>query len=524
VVGAGFGGLCAIYRMRELGFSVRAIDRASDVGGTWFWNRYPGARCDTESIDYSFSFSEEVQQEWNWTERYAGQPEILRYLQFVADKFELRRHVQFNTVVDSIVFDDASQLWRVSTQSGETIVSRYVIMASGVLSLPKKDAFPGLESFQGEVLHTSSWPAEGVDFSGKRVAVIGTGSTGVQSIPLIAKEAEQLLVFQRTANWSVPAGNRPLRPGEMDELRSTYPERREASRNALAGMPEQTSMGSALDHTDEDRRRFYEAAWADGGGPRFLRTFNDISRNPAANDTAVAFVSEKIALAVHDPAVAALLTPNDHPFGARRLCVDTDYFATYNRPNVRLINVREAPIQEFTPSGLRTADAEYEFDMVVLATGFDALTGPLLAPNIQGRHGQSLREKWAQGPVTFLGLMVHGFPNLFTVVGPGSPSALGNTVNSIEQHIGVIGTALEFARQKGTPVIEASAKAESEWTKRVAELAAPMLLSTTRSWYNGGNIDGKPNVVLLFTGGMGLYRTICNEEIAAGFPGFELSA
>lgn len=520
VVGAGFSGLHATYRLRELGLSVLALDVANDVGGTWFWNRYPGARCDIESVDYSLSYPPELQAEWDWTERYAAQPEILRYLNFVADRLDLRKHFRFETHVESILLDDAASIWRISTSAGEAFAARYVIMASGVLSSPKKVDFPGLDDFGGQVLRTSSWPHEGVDLAGKRVAVIGTGSTGVQAIPLIAETAAELLVLQRTANFSVPARNRRLRPGEMDDERRSYPERRSISQQALAGMPEFPSHGSALDYSDEQRQVIFEEAWAGGGGPRFIRVFNDISSDPVANETAAAFVRAKIQSIVHDPATARLLTPTDHPIGARRLCLDSGYYETFNRPNVRLIDVREGPIVGFTATSLRTTKAEFDVDVIVLATGFDAVTGALLSLDIRGRAGVALKSKWTDGPVGYLGIAMHGFPNLFMVVGPGSPSVLGNVVTSVEQHIGMITTAIGKALEEGATSIEVSSDAETDWTRAAAERAKSMLLASTRSWYNGGNIEGKPNVVLAYTGGVGKFREICDTEIAAGYPSF----
>ncbi|WP_110472480.1 flavin-containing monooxygenase [Williamsia limnetica] len=525
VVGAGFGGLYALKRIRDAGMSVRVFEAGSGVGGTWFWNRYPGARCDIESVDYSYSFSEDLQIDWNWTEKYAKQSEILAYLNHVADRFDLRGDIVLNTRVLSAHFDEAGAMWSVTTSDGRTVSATYCVMASGVLSSIKEPDFPGLADFSGDVYQTSRWPDGGVDFSGRRVAVIGTGSTGVQAIPLIAKQAAQLTVFQRTPNFSVPARNRPLAAGELDQVRATYAERRQSARMSLAGFPEVPSPGRAVDHTPEQRQEIYEAAWAAGGGPRLLRAFSDIGTSPEANASAADFIRSKIAEIVKDPDTADRLSPKTYPLGTKRICVDTNYFDTYNRPNVTLVDVMADPIVEFSPTGLRTTGAEYDFDAVVLALGFDAVTGALMEIDIKGRDGEKLTDRWKHGPRSYLGVAVSGFPNLFTVTGPGSPSVLGNVVTSIEQHVDFITDCIEFANRKGHDIIEAADAAEDSWVRHVAEKASESLISTsTTSWYRGANIPGKPLVVLPYTGGVGTFREICERIARNDFEGFLFGA
>lgn len=522
VVGAGFAGLFALHRLRTMGMTVRVFEAAGGIGGTWFWNRYPGARCDVESMDYSYSFSEELEQEWNWTERYASQPEILRYLNHVADRFDLCRDIQLETRVMSVLYEEHSGLWTVVTADGAEYAAKFCVMASGVLSRVKTPDIAGIDSFAGERYLTARWPSEGVDFTGKRVAVIGTGSTGVQAIPQIAREAEHLYVFQRTPNYSVPARNHPLAEEFVAQVKARYGERRAEARRSAAGVPGDPAPRSALGVSPEERRQIYEDGWKKGGGPAILRAFADLMTNLEANATAAEFVRSKIRQTVRDADVAEALAPNDHPLGAKRLCVDTDYYETYNRDNVTLVDLRNTPIETILPAGIRTADSEYEVDILVLAIGFDAITGALLDIDIRGRHGQALRETWADGPQTYLGLMVAGFPNLFTVAGPGSPSVLGNVVHHIEQHIDWIVACLSWMQERGFAAIEPAPEAVGAWTAHVNELAAATLYPAAKSWFVGANVPGKPRMFMPYAGGAKRYREECNEIAGGGYRGFLL--
>ncbi|WP_156774059.1 flavin-containing monooxygenase [Bordetella bronchialis] len=524
IVGAGFGGLYAIYRMRELGLRVRCIEAASGVGGTWFWNRYPGARCDVESLDYSYSFSNALQQEWSWSHRYAEQPEILAYLNHVADRFDLRQHIRFETRVASMRWDEARETWEVRTDHGPTVQARYCIMASGNLSAPRVPDIPGIERFQGEWHHSARWPEQGVDFSGKRVALIGTGATGVQMLPKIAAQASFVTVFQRTANFSVPARNYPMPEHEEREQKANYPALRKAARKQASGMSRVAiPTQSALDLSPEERLRLYEQLWAKGGSARMMGAFTDLLRNEEANESLASFVREKIRAIVKDPETAEILTPRDHPIGSRRLCVDTDYYETFNRDNVKLVDARRTPIQEITEKGLRTTDAEYEVDIIAFATGFDAMTGALNEIEIAGRGGERLGHKWRAGPATYLGLMVHGFPNMFLVTGPGSPSVKANMVTAIEQHIEWIGDCLTYLDDNGIATIEPTAQAEDAWVRHVNEVANGTLFpKATNSWYVGANIPGKPRVFMPYVAGLPAYIKICEEVVADGYRGFDL--
>src|SRR3984885_2839323 len=432
VVGAGFAGMYMLHRLRRLGFSVRVYEQGGDVGGTWYWNRYPGARCDVESMQYSYSFSDKLQQEWDWSERYAPQPEILRYANHVADRFDLRPDIQLNTRVDGAVFDENANTWSVATSDGKAVKARYVVLATGCLSNARMPDIKGLADFKGKVYHTGHWPHEPVDFTGLRVGVIGTGSSAIQSVPVIAEQAKHLTVFQRTANFSIPARNAALTPEERNSFRSNYPELRRIAREEMRnGIVQELPDRGALDDGDNERRAKYESRWT-RGGLTFMGVYNNLALDKAANDTAADFVREKIAEIVSDPKTAKLLQPNNHPIGSKRICVDTDYYATFNRPNVTLVDIRSNPIEEILPNGVRTGARDYEVDALVLATGFDAMTGSVARLDIVGRQGQTLNQKWAEGPKTYLGLMSAGFPNLFIITGPGSPSVLSNMIVSIE--------------------------------------------------------------------------------------------
>jgi cyclohexanone monooxygenase len=521
VVGAGFAGLYALHRLRGLGFSVRVLERGNGVGGTWFWNRYPGARCDIESVDYCYSFSEELLDEWTWTERYATQPEILRYLNHAADRLDLRPDIQLNTEVTSARFDEDSDQWLIDTEGDEQFSCRWCVMAVGNLSAVKRPAFAGLDEFEGRWFHTGQWPEEGVDFTGRRVAVIGTGSTGIQAIPQIAKQAAQLYVLQRTPNYSMPAQNRPLDPEEQREIRRNYAQRRRLAEQSDAGIPFPAPASAAFEVTPAQRRGMYEEGWQRGGINALSYAFTDFFTNHAANSTAAEFTRQKIREIVRDPEVAEALCPYQH-IGTKRTCVDIGYFETYNRDNVRLVDLRREPLSQITRRGVVTQAAEYEVDRIVFAIGFDAMTGALTGIDIHGAGGRSLREHWDAGPRTHLGLAVAGFPNLFMVTGPGSPSVLSNMVVSIEQHVDWISDCLESMRARGVTRIEATAGAEAAWGRHVNVLADATLYPQADSWYVGANIPGKPRVFMPYVGGCGTYRRECDEVARRGYHGFRL--
>jgi cyclohexanone monooxygenase len=524
IVGAGFAGMYMLHRLRGLGLSAQVFEQGGDVGGTWYWNRYPGARCDVESMQYSYSFDGKLQQEWDWSERYAPQPEILKYAQHVADRFNLRPDIQFNVRVESAIFDEIANTWSVATSDGKTVTAKYVVLATGCLSNARMPDFKGLKDFRGEIYHTGQWPHHPVDFTGKRVGVIGTGSSAIQSIPLIAEKAVHVTVFQRTANFSIPARNGPLTAGERQSFRQNYPEiRRKAREEMRNGIWQELPDRGALDDGDNERRAKYETRWTKGG-LTFTATYNNIALDKAANETAADFVRGKIAEIVKDPATARLLQPNDHPIGSKRICVDTDYYATFNRPNVTLVDVKSAPINEVLPNGVRVGGKDYAIDALVLATGFDAMTGSVAKIDIRGRDGQTLNDKWAAGPRTYLGLMSEGFPNLFVITGPGSPSVLSNMIVSIEQHVDWISDCLGYMRDRGFEVMEARKDAEDKWVDHVNEVAYGTLYPQANSWYMGANIPGKPRIFMPYIGGVGAYRKICDEVAAKGYEGFAMTA
>lgn len=519
VIGAGFSGMLLIHRLRdELGYDVKVIERGEDVGGTWFWNRYPGARCDFESEFYSYS-DDEIQQEWSWSEKYAAQPEILDYINFVADRWDVRRSIDFDTTVTAATFDEDRNLWVVETDRGSTLEASYLIAATGNLSVPAEPTFPGMESFSGPIHHTGRWPKEGVDFSGQRVAVIGTGSSGIQSIPIIAEQAAELTVFQRTATFTVPAANRPLTDRERQVTKANYSVLREAAKHTRAGILGEQPMGAFADVDPILARGELERRWRTTG-LGVAATLNDTLISEDANEFVSQFVRDKINQIVKDPATAKLLEPRDYPIGTKRLALDTGYYETYNRPNVRLVSIREHPIDRFTSRGLVVGDHEYEFDAIVLATGFDAVTGALERIDITGRGGAKLTEAWSEGATSYLGLAVHGFPNLFTVTGPGSPAVLTNVVASIEHHVEWISDYLEFLRREGIVCTEADAASQADWVAHVAELASHTLYPNAASWYMGVNVPDKPRVFLAYLGGFGTYRSTCSEVAAEGYPGF----
>ena len=522
IVGAGFAGLYMLHRLRGLGLSARVYEAGDGIGGTWYWNRYPGARCDVESMDYSYSFSDELQQEWQWTERYASQPEILRYINHVAERFDLRRDVQLSTRVTAAVFDEATHRWAVSTDRGDRVSAQFCVMATGCLSAAQVPDFKGLETFEGAWYHTGNWPHEGVDFTGQRVGVIGTGSSAIQSIPLIARQAAHLFVFQRTPNFSIPARNAPLDPEYERRWKANYAEHRRQARESRVGFVVERNDLSALEVSAEERLREYESRWS-RGGLGFNATFADLLTSKDANDTAAEFFRAKIRAAVRDPAVAETLSPRHYPVGTKRLCVDTDYYDTFNRDNVTLIDLRTAPIEAITPTGLRTRDEAYALDSLVFATGFDAMTGALLSIDIRGRAGQTLRHKWAEGPRTYLGLAVAGFPNLFAITGPGSPSVLSNMIVSIEQHVDWIADCLVYLREHDRTAIEATVAAEDTWVAHVNEVGNATLYPLANSWYMGANIPGKPRIFMPYIGGVGVYRQFCDDVAAKGYEGFALT-
>jgi len=525
IVGAGFAGLYMLHTLREHGFRARVFEVADDVGGTWYWNRYPGARCDVESLEYSYSFSPELEQEWEWTERYAAQPEILRYAQHVADRFDLRRDIRFDTRVQSADFDDATTGWTIVTSTGageqHTTRAQFLIMAVGCLSSTNLPEFPGRDTFAGPSYHTGTWPHEGVDFTGKRVAVIGTGSSAVQSIPLIAQQAAHLTVFQRTPAYTVPAHNRPLTPNEIAVVKADYRSLREANRQMSGGFGARMARGeiSALEVEDDERVAEYARRW-DVGGLTFLGGFNDLLLDPASNETAAEFVRHKIAETVRDPATAALLTPT-HVVGCKRMCVDTGYYETYNQPNVELVDVSHQPIEQITPTGVRVSGTDHAVDAIVYATGFDAMTGSLLKINARSAR-TSLQEAWAAGPRTYLGLSVHGLPNMFTISGPGSPSVLTNMITSIEQHVEWIRDCLVAMRSRGLRRIEATDAAQDGWVDYVNAVADMTLFPTCNSWYLGANVPGKTRVFMPLPG-FPPYAEQCAAIAANGYEGFQLS-
>jgi cation diffusion facilitator CzcD-associated flavoprotein CzcO len=523
IIGAGLSGLYQLYRLREAGLDCRVIEKGSGVGGTWYWNRYPGARCDVESMAYSYSFSPELEQEWTWTEKYPTQPEILRYIEHVADRFDLRQDVTFDTRVTDAVYDDERQRWTVTTDTGETIEAQHLIAATGCLSVSKAPEIPGADRFHGPVYHTGHWPHEGVDLTGLRVGVIGTGSSGIQSIPIFAEQASELTVFQRTPNFSMPAGNRPLSAEEIAEMKGRYPAFREAQRTSGFGVPIEAATQSALEVEDGVRTATYQGGWDAGNLVAILASYTDTLTSKEANDTAAEFVRGKIRSIVRDPDVAETLSPRSFPFGTKRPCLDTNYYATFNAEHVSLVDIRRTPLVEITEKGVRTSEAEYEFDAIVFATGFDAMTGALLAIDIRGKGGISLREKWAEGPRTHLGLGIAGFPNLFTITGPSSPSVLSNMIVSIEQHVDWISDCIGFLRDHEIAEIEPTVEAEDEWVAHVEEVGNMTLYPTADSWYMGSNVPGKPRVFMAYIGGVGAYRQKCDDVAATGYEGFALT-
>jgi cation diffusion facilitator CzcD-associated flavoprotein CzcO len=526
VVGAGFSGLYMLHRLRERGLSVRVFEKGDGVGGTWYWNRYPGARCDSESHIYCYSFDEDLYEEWEWTERYPEQPEILEYLNFAADRLDLRRDIEFGTAVTAARWDDDADVWTVETAEGETVTTRYFVTAVGCLSKPMKPDFEGLEDYAGEWYHTARWPEGDVELAGKTVGVIGTGSTGIQFISEVAGTPEHLTVFQRTPNYAVPARNRPLDEDEYAEIRVNYDDIWERARDSRLGMPFEVDHLTSRRLSDEEIREVLEERWQQGGF-RFLHAFEPqhILTDADINETVSEFVREKIREKVDDPETAAKLVPTDHPYGSKRPPMDYgDYYGTYNRDDVTLVDVSDdgKPIERFTETGIRTTAAEYDLDVVVFATGFDAMTGSLLALDIEGRGGLTLEERWEHGPKTYLGLGVHGFPNMFTITGPQSPSVLTNMPMSIEQHVEWIDECIAYMDEHGYDRIEAKEANEEQWVQNTNMLAENMLFSEAKSWYRGANVPGKPTIFTPFPAGLDMYRGICERVAREDYDGFEL--
>ncbi|MEE2679950.1 MAG: NAD(P)/FAD-dependent oxidoreductase [Myxococcota bacterium] len=525
VIGAGFSGLYALYKFRDvLGLTVQVFETGAGVGGTWYWNRYPGARCDSESFYYCFSFDTGLAQEWEWTGRYPEQPEIERYLNHVADRFDLRRDIQLSTRVTAARFDEAANRWEVRTEHGECVSARYLVSAVGCLSAANLPDIPGRERFQGELCHTARWPEAGIDFAGKRVGLIGTGSTGIQATPVIAAAARELTVFQRTPNFSVPARHKAFAPADQARIKRDYPEIFRRTRESPAGFPYFPIERSTHDVSAEEREQILEGLWKEGGFKFLWGGFNDLLLDPEANEIAAEFVRSKIRETVKDPETAEVLCPKCHPYGSKRPPIDTDYYETFNRENVRLVDIKRTPIQEITETGLRTTAGDFELDVLVFATGFDAMTGSLLRIDIEGAGGLRLADAWAEGPRTFLGIQVAGFPNLFTITGPGSPSVLVNMPVAIEHHVDWIADCIVHMQETGKTRVEASESAQDAWVAHVAEVAELSLVGRADSWYVGANIPGKARVVAPYAGGQPLYRERCEAVVSSGYEGLEFQS
>jgi cation diffusion facilitator CzcD-associated flavoprotein CzcO len=519
IVGAGFAGMYMLHKLRAMGMSAIIFEAGATVGGTWYWNRYPGARVDIRSLEYSFSFDEDLENEWHWTERYAPQAELLSYAEHVAKRFDLKRDIVFDTRVSAAHFDERTNRWTVTTDAGAQVTGRFVMMATGCLSIPTEVEFAGIDDYAGRLYRTSRWPHEGVNFTGQRVGIIGTGSSAIQSIPIIAEQADTLTVFQRTPNYSMPAHNGPLGDELVADWTANRAHYRAEGRNTIGGFLNEANENLAMETPDAVRRAEFERRWQIGGFA-LLSAYADTGIDPVANGYVADFVAGKIRSIVEDPKVAALLTPRDHPFATKRPCVDTGYYATFNRDNVALIDLRATPIERFTASGIRTSGGDFDFDAVVLATGFDAMTGALDRIDIRGRGGVRLKDQWAEGPKTFLGLMVAGFPNLFTITGPGSPSVLTNMIMSIEQHVEFIADCLAEMAGRQQVTIEPVPQAQEEWVAHVNEFAAITLLPQANSWYMGANVPGKPRVFMPYPAGLNVYRDMCTAIAGAGYAGF----
>ena len=531
VVGAGFAGMYALHKFRGLGLRTQVLEAGNDVGGTWYWNRYPGARCDVPSVEYSYSFDKDLEQAWDWTEIMAAQPEILEYANHVADRFDLRKDIQFQTRVDSAVFDENSNRWTVVTDSGQTYTARFCVMATGCLSVPNTPRIDGQDNFAGSVYHTGNWPEGGVDFSDATVGIIGTGSSGIQSIPVIAEQAKHLTVFQRTPNYTMPAANAPLKAEFLRQAKENYAAIRAEQRASQVGIVGYGfGFGGAENvvptqeikqTTPAERQRLVEEE-----GFLAIRRYADVALDEEANELACEMYRDQVERVIKDPATAQALMPRDYPMGCKRPVIDTNYYETFNRDNVTLVDLRQGGIEGITEAGVRTAQGDYTFDVLVYATGFDAMTGALGKIDIRGRENRALTEYWEAGPRTYLGLQIAGFPNLFTVTGPGSPSVLSNMIVSIEQHIDWIARCISDLDQRGAQTIEATTEAEDEWIAHVNDVAQNTMFTakSCNSWYLGANIPGKPRIFMPYVGGVGVYREKCDEVARNGYQGFELSA
>ena len=520
VVGAGFSGLYLLYRLRKAGFSTRVFERGGDVGGTWYWNRYPGARCDVESLQYSYSFDEQLQQDWHWPEKFSAQPDILAYANHVADRFNLKKDIEFNIEVKASWFDENLKTWKITTNTGEEINAQYFIMATGCISTTQIPNIKGLSDYVGNTFHTGDWPHEEVDFSGQSIAVIGTGSSGIQSIPVLAKQAKKLTVFQRTPNYSIPSQNEPMTKKYERSWKDVYSERRKEMRYSAHGSLKDLNDVPALSVDEDQRQELYTKRWAIGG-TGFLGSFNDLLINADANYTAAEYVRQQIKRVVKDKETAEILCPRSYPIGTKRICIDTGYFETYNRENVKLVDISKKPIQRLVTDGIIVDDQLYPFDSIIFATGFDAMTGSIFNVDIKGRDGLALKEKWNAGPKTYLGLMSASFPNLFMITGPGSPSVKSNMIMSIEQHVDLVIETLLSMRRKGLSVVEPELEAENKWVDHVQEVANKTLFPQANSWYMGANIPGKPRLFMPYIGGVGAYREICEEIVANNYRGFK---
>lgn len=520
VVGAGFAGLRALHTLRSRGRKVAVLEAGGGIGGVWHWNRYPGARCDIESYDYSYSFSPELEQEWRWTQRYATQPEILAYIEHVADRFDLRRDVHLNQRVERAEWDDQAGEWTVTTGSGDQWTGRQLIWAVGNLSTTKRPELPGQETFRGTVLHTAEWPHDPVDVTGKRVGVIGTGSSGMQSVPILAEGALHLTVFQRTPNFSVPAMHREITDEQDAAVKAEYAARRQRILASPSGLGFHPRKEATVEVPEEKRNEIFEQAW-NGSGFGFGLAFRDLLVDEQANTLAADFIRNKIATIVSDPDVREKLTPRDHPFGAKRPVVDNGYFASFNRPNVSLVDIRSDPIKGLRPEGLELTSGEvHHLEVLVFATGFDAITGSLLRPEVVGRDGLTLREAWAAGPVTYLGLGTHGFPNMFIIAGPGSPGLLVNVLVGIEQHVDWLADLFDDMDARQVTRVEAEQDAQDDWVTHLRERAEQTLYPKARSYYMGDEVPGKPRVFMLYTGGLRAYRDLLAACVADGYAGY----
>ena len=520
IVGAGFSGLYLLHRLRKAGFSTRVFERGGGVGGTWYWNRYPGARCDVESLQYSYSFDEQLQQEWHWPEKFSAQPDILAYANHVADRFDLKKDIEFNTEVKVGCFDEKSSSWKITTSKGEKVTARFFIMATGCISTTQVPSIKGLNNYKGNTYHTGNWPHEEVNFAGQNIAVIGTGSSGIQSIPVLAEQANNLTVFQRTPNYSIPSQNEPMTNKYEQSWKDVYTARRKEMRYSAHGSLKDLNNVPALSVDEEQRQQLYSERWTIGG-TGFLGSFNDLLTNADANYTAAEFVRQQIKKIVEDQETAEILCPTTYPIGTKRICIDTGYFETYNRKNVKLIDISKRPIQRLVSNGIVANEQLYVFDSIIFATGFDAMTGSLFNVDIKGRKGIALRDKWNAGPKTYLGLMSASFPNLFMITGPGSPSVKSNMIISIEQHVDLVTDTLLRMRSEGLSVVEPELDAENSWVEHVQEVAKKTLFPRANSWYMGANIPGKPRLFMPYIGGVGVYREICEEIVADNYRGFK---